>query len=303
MKKSVYLFCIALALTACNKSSKTQSAQPAAEADSAGVEVADTAATALDSLKVDGTTSATAKPNEVMFNGTMVLSPQRHATVSVTMGGVVKRTSLLPGQYVGRGQTVAVLENPEFIALQQTYIDSYAQTEYLKREYDRQKALSTQQAAPQKKAQSSKAEYLSMKSKLDAARAQLRLLGISPSRLMSGGITMYLPVKAPISGFISNVKINVGKYVNTGDELCEIVDKSNPLLCLTVYEKDLNKLKNGESLQFRANGMGTQIFRAKIISVGQNVDKVSRSLEVYARVLTPNVRFRPGMYVTARFLK
>lgn len=303
MKKSVYLFSIALVLTACNKSSNTQSAQPAAAADTTGVEMADTTSTALDSMKVDATTSATAKPNEVMFNGTIVLAPQRHATVSVTMGGVVKRTTLLPGQYVGRGQTVAILQNPEFIALQQTYIDSYAQTEYLKKEFDRQKTLSTQQASPQKKAQSSKAEYLSMKSKLDAAGAQLRMLGIAPSSLLSHGIIMNLPVKAPISGFISNVKINVGKYVNTGDEMCEIVDKSNPLLCLTVYEKDLNKLRNGESLQFRANGMGTQTFRAKIISVGQNVDKVSRSLEVYAQVLNSSSKFRPGMYVTARFVK
>lgn len=151
MKKSVYLFSIALALTACNKSSNTQSAQPTAETDTTGVEMADTTSTALDSMKVDATTSATAKPNEVMFNGTIVLAPQRHATVSVTMGGVVKRTTLLPGQYVGKGQTVAVLQNPEFIALQQTYIDSYAQAEYLKKEYDRQKTLSTQQASPRRR--------------------------------------------------------------------------------------------------------------------------------------------------------
>ena len=84
------------------------------------------------------------------------------------MGGVVKHTSLLPGQQVRQGALLATLENPDFIALQQTYLDSHAQAEYLQAEYERQKTLSTEQAASQKKFQQSKADYLSMKSKLEA---------------------------------------------------------------------------------------------------------------------------------------
>lgn len=304
MKNSTYLIILAAALASCgNKASQTaQKASNADMADTAGVEIADTTTTALDTVKVDGVTAATAKPNEVLFNGTIVLSPQRHATVAMTMGGVVKRTSLLPGQFVRKGQLVAVIENPEFITLQQTFLDSYAQIEYLRKEYDRQRTLSTQQASPQKKAQSSKAEYLSMKSKLDAASAQLRLLGISPARLLRTGIEMYLPVRTPIAGYVSNLKINIGKYVSAGEDMCDIVNKSNPLLCLTAYEKDLATLRNGMNVEFRANGLGLQTFRAQIISVGENIDKVSRSLEVYARVLSSNAKFRPGMYVTARFV-
>ena len=74
-----------------------------------------------DTVQVDAVTSATSKPNQVSFNGTMVIPPQRMATVSLTMGGVVKSTSLLPGESVGKGTVLATLENPEFIALQQTY--------------------------------------------------------------------------------------------------------------------------------------------------------------------------------------
>ena len=62
--------------------------------------------------QVDGITSATSKPNQVSFNGTIVLPPQRQATVALTMGGVVKHTSLLPGQQVRQGALLATLENP-----------------------------------------------------------------------------------------------------------------------------------------------------------------------------------------------
>ena len=37
--------------------------------------------------------------------------------------------------------------------------------------------------------------------------------------------------------------------------------------------------------------------------IGQEVDDVNRSLQVYARVKEPNSRFRPGMYVSAKIRK
>lgn len=253
--------------------------------------------------QVDGITSATSKPNQVSFNGTIVLPPQRQATVALTMGGVVKHTSLLPGQQVRQGALLATLENPDFIALQQTYLDSHAQAEYLQAEYERQKTLSTEQAASQKKFQQSKADYLSMKSKLEATAAQLTLLGIVPEELLKSGIQPLLQVKAPISGYISDVAMNIGKYIQPGEALCEVIDKSAPLLCLTTYEKDLADMKVGSPVQFRVNGMGKTVFKATLVSIGQKVDEVSSSLEVYARIDDVNQQFRPGMYVTARIQK
>lgn len=259
--------------------------------------------TVADTVQVDAVTSATSKPNQVSFNGTMVIPPQRMATVSLTMGGVVKSTSLIPGQVVGRGTVLAVLENPDFIALQQTFLDSHAQAEYLEAEYQRQKALSAEQAASQKKFQQSKADYLSMKSKMEAAAAQLKLLDVLPETLLREGIQPYLQVKAPIGGYVADVEMNVGKYMNAGDALCEIVDKSHTLLKLTTYEKDLADMKVGNAVQFRVNGMGKTVFKATLISIGQKVAEDTRSVEVYARVDTVNSQFRPGMYVTARIMK
>ena len=259
--------------------------------------------TVPDTVQVDAVTSATSKPNQVSFNGTMVIPPQRMATGSLTMGGVVKSTSLLPGESVGKGTVLATLENPEFITLQQTYLDSHAQAEYLEAEYRRQKALSAEQAASQKKFQQSKADYLSMKSRMEAAAAQLELLGVNPATLLDGGIRTYLQVKAPIAGYVPDVEMNVGKYMNAGDALCEIVDKRYTLLRLTAYEKDLADMKICSSVQFRVIGMGKTVFKATLISIGQKVDEDTRSVEVYARVDTVNSQFRPGMYVTARIMK
>lgn len=253
--------------------------------------------------QVDAMTSATSKPNQVSFNGRIVLPPQHQATVALTIGGVIKKAVLIPGQYVAKNTVIATLENPEFITLQQTYLDSHAQTEYLQAEYERQKNLSAEQAASQKKYQQSKADYLSMKSRQDAAAAQLSLLGIQPASLLTNGIQPLLEVKAPISGYAANVAMNAGKYINAGEALCEIIDKSTPMLCLTTYEKDLADMQIGSPVQFRVNGMGTQTFHGKVISIGQKVDEVNRSLEVYASIKDADSQFRPGMYVTAHIRK
>lgn len=231
--KKIFYPVLLLALTACKGNQQTT------DTESVTVPVSEVAADTTAQPEVDAITSATSKPNQVSFNGRIVLPPQRQATIALTMGGVVKNTSLLPGQYVSKNAVIATLENPEFITLQQTYLDSHAQTEYLQAEFERQKNLSAEQAASQKKYQQSKADYLSMKSRQDAAAAQLSLLGISPETLLKDGIQPLLEVRTPISGYAANVAMNVGKYINPGEALCEIIDKSTPILCLTTYEKIL----------------------------------------------------------------
>lgn len=295
--KRILLPLTLLVFVACNSN------QDSATAEATVITTAVSESTPSDSVQVDGITSATSKPNQVSFNGTIVLPPQRQATVAITMGGIVRNTSLLPGQYVQKGTLLATLDNPDFINLQQSYLDSHAQTEYLKTEYERQKALSSEQAASQKKFQQSKADYLSMQSRLEAAAAQLSLLGVSPANLLKDGIQPLLQVKAPISGYVGSVNMNIGKYIQPGDALCDIIDKTSPMLCLTTYEKDVADMAAGNEVQFRVNGMGKTVFHAVIVSIGQQVDPVNRSLEVYARIKDVNQQFRPGMYVTARIQK
>lgn len=256
--------------------------------------------TDADPLKPDAVSSATSKANDVSFNGTLVIPPRYYATVTLTMGGTVKSTSLLPGAYVNKGTVLATLENPEFIELQQMYIDSRAQLEYLEAEYKRQEVLSKEQAASQKKFQQSKADYLSMKSKEQAAAARLSLLDIVPESLLQSGIRPYLEVKAPLSGYVGNVQINLGKHVAAGETLCEVINKNEMLIRLVAYEKDLANIHVGDSVVFMVNGLGDARFHGTLVSVGQRVDEVSRSLEVYASMEDKEAMFRPGMYVTAQ---
>lgn len=299
-------------LMSCGHSSESK--QAAADTDSSSTNnpteadmptdsaAADSAALAKDD-KVDAVTSATALPYHTSYNGMLMISAQHHATVTVTMGGKVHATSLIPGGYIRKGAVVATLENPEFINLQKDFLDSYAQVAYLESEYKRQKRLATQEAASQKRVQETKANYMSMKIKMDAAATQLRNIGISTTYIVNHGIRAYMPVLAPINGYVSHLSINIGKYVHEGDPICEIFDKNYPMLRLTAHEKDLGDIHAGNRVQFRVNGMGKETFSAIVTSISQEVDETSRAVDVYCRVKQNNTRFRPGMYVMARVEK
>ena len=305
MKRAI-LFIVVCTLAACNSSTKQESkaGQAKAAPDSVMTQSADSAMTAQsasseDSDAVDGNSGATLA-NKVSFNGILVIPPQNFASVTLHMGGIIRYTSLLPGVYVKKGSLLATLDNPDFITLQQTYLESHAQTEYLESEYKRQQLLAKEEVASEKKLQQSKAEYLSMKSRLEAAAAQLSLLGVSSQSLLKDGIKPTLEIKSPVNGYVGNVKVNIGKHLDAGETLCDVINKQETLLRLTTYEKDLKDIRLGAKVWFRVNGMGDKTFDATLISIGQEVDESSRSLEVYARVNSGDLSFRPGMYVTAQ---
>ena len=290
------LWC-ALAFTSCGGGASEQTTDGAADTLSASQ---DSLAEATDSMVVDGISGATQVANAPSFNGILMVPPQRHATITLSMGGAVHSVSFLPGSYVQKGQVILTLENPDFITLQQTWLDAAAQIEFLEKEYLRQQNLASHEAASQKRMQQSKAEYLSMKSRLDAAAAQLLILGVDARSLQTKGIQPYLEIKAPLNGYVTNMNVNVGKYFNVGEPVCDVIDKQAPMLQLTAYEKDLDKLNVGDRMEFLVNGMGNETFEAVLVSIDQMVDNANRSIKVYARVAHPQKDFRPGMYVSAR---
>lgn len=294
MKQRMIYVALALLAVSCSNSS-TPSAESAAPADTVAQASGDTAQTP----KVDGVSGATNVSNPPSFNGIIVMPPQNHVTVTLSMGGSVQDIRVLPGKYVSKGEVILTLANPAYIELQQSYLDAAAQAEYLKKEYERQQRLVSGESASLKRLQQSKADYLSMKSRMEAAAAQLALLGTDTASLNRKGIRTYLEVRSPRNGYVTNMDINAGKYFAAGEPVCDVIDKNNPMLQLTAYEKDLNKLQPGTRFTFKVNGMPDTTFSAELVSVDQMVDNVNRSIKVYARILQPYSNFRPGMYVAA----
>lgn len=295
IKQRIIYLMLALLAASCSGTSE----QPASSADTTET-MAQSDADSTQTPEVDGISGATNVANPPSFNGVIVMPPQNHVTVTLSMGGSVQDIRILPGEYVRKGEIILTLANPAFIELQQAYLDAAAQTEYLAKEYGRQQKLVSGESASLKRMQQSKADYLSMKSRMEAAAAQLTLLGTDTATLNQKGIRTYLEVRAPRNGYVTNMDINAGKYYAAGEPVCDVIDKSTPMLQLTAYEKDLDKLLPGSCFTFKVNGMPDSTFSAELISVDQMVDNMNRSIKVYARITQTCPNFRPGMYVAAQ---
>lgn len=294
MKKILILSALFLLCSCSSKNSNKQ--QPEETYTTENVSV-------IDTIKSDVVSGATDIKVALMLNGTMVIPPQSNITMTLPISGIVSSFWLLPGNFVQKDDIIAILENTEFIDMQHNYLDAVAQIEYLEAEYNRQKTLSDNDVTSLKRLQQSKSEFTVAKNRKEAIGAKLSMLNISPKTLEKDGIIGKLIVKAPQSGYISDVMVNQGMFVDAGEPICQIINKTQILINLIAYEKDLNSVKVGEKIPFKANGLGDEIFYATITSIDQRVDPINRSVKVYAKVDTHNDNFRPGMYVIATIKK
>lgn len=231
-------------------------------------------------------------------NGKIDVPPQNMVSISVPLGGFLKETKLLPGMHVKKGETIAVMEDQQYIQLQQDYLTAKARTEYLANEYIRQKELNANKATSDKVFQQTESEYKSQKVNLMALQEKLKLIHIDPMKLNENSISRSIYISAPIDGFVSSVNVNIGKYVNPTDILFELVNPDDIHLNLTVYEKDVNKLFIGQKLKAFTNNMPEKKHECEILLIGQNISN-ERSIEVHCHFKSYDKSLIPGMYMNA----
>jgi len=111
-------------------------------------------------------------------NWLLDVPPQQMVSVSVNMGGFLKKTELLQGMRVKKGQLIATIENPDFVTIQQDYLDAKSQLEYAKADYERQQELAKENINAQKTLQQAKAAFQSLQAKTNALKERIKVVGL-----------------------------------------------------------------------------------------------------------------------------
>ncbi|MCX6243199.1 MAG: efflux RND transporter periplasmic adaptor subunit [Bacteroidetes bacterium] len=230
-------------------------------------------------------------------NGSVGVSPENLATVCMPFGGFVKSANLMPGNAVTKGQTLAILENQEFIDIQQNYLEAKSKLEFTEADYKRHAELFKEDVYSQKNLQQVTADYKSLKAQVHALEQKLALIGINPANLHEDDITRAVAVVSPITGYVKAVNINIGKYVAPTDVLFEIVNSDKLYLELTLFEKDADKVSAGQKIRFFINNEAEQ-HEAVIYQTGRSVN-ADKTYKVYATVDGKCKNVLPGMYVNA----
>lgn len=230
--------------------------------------------------------------------GVIDVPPQNLVSISFPMGGYLKSTKLLPGMHVAKGETIAVMEDQQFIQLQQDYLTAQARLIAAEKEYNRQRDLNQSKASSDKVFEQAQADYQSQKVLVSALSQKLRLIGLNPERLSDGNITRSANIYSPINGFVSKVNVNIGKYVNPTDVLFEIVNPSDIHLALDVFEKDVNQLHSGQRVSAWMNSKPDQKYEAKIVLIGKDLGG-DRKTVVHCHLEKYDHSLIPGTFMNA----
>lgn len=233
----------------------------------------------------------------IKVNGLLDVSPEQKASISLPYGGFLKSTPLLPGMKVNKGQVIAKIENPDFIQIQQDYLDIQSQLEFAKAEYERQTTLSDQNVNSQKTLQAAKSNYLSLLAKFNGLDAKLKLINISTKSVEDGNFTSVVNVYSPISGYVTKVNANIGMFFSPTDVLFEIVDTKRLFAELTVFEKDVQNIKIGQKVKFiLANESEERV--ATVYLVGREIAE-DRTIQVHCKLDNYDTDLIPGTYLKA----
>ncbi len=229
-------------------------------------------------------------------SGFIDVPPQNLVSVTTQMGGIIKSTPLLQGSRVSKGQVIAVLQNQEYVQMQQDYLESKSALELSDSEYKRQQALATQNVNAQKTVQQAKANYQSALARENALKQRLQLINISAASLTAGNIRSQINIYAPISGYVTKVNVNTGKFVNPNDVMFEIVNGSNLHVELNVFEKDAARVKPGQKVRFTLTNDSTE--QSAVVQLVGGEINTDKTVTVHA-IAQGSKSFIPGTYLKA----
>ena len=235
---------------------------------------------------------------KLKVNGKISIPVQNAISISAPLGGYLKWTNLTEGKQVKKGEIIASLEDQQYIQIQQDYLSAKAQFSGIEKEYLRQKSLNANKATSDKIFENAEATYLSQKILIKSLSEKLKLIQINPDQLNETNLSRNINIYSPINGFVRSVKTTIGRYVSPTEVLFELTNPSDLYLSLTVFEKDINKLKIGQEIIAYSNQSSQEKFKGKIQTIGKDIS-ADRSLTVYCTFNTKDQTLIPGMYMNA----
>ena len=295
MKQLIILINIAIVLTSCNGN---KAEEPKAAVQTHENIVTLTEAQLKNAVIQTGKLEQRSISSVLKVNGKIDVPPQNMVSISVPLGGYLKSTKLLPGMHISKGEVLAVMEDQQYIQLQQDFLTAKAQFSFNESEYNRQKELNQSKATSDKVFEQTKATYQTQNILIKSLEEKLKLIGVNPNKIGVNNISRSINIYSPINGFVSAVNVNIGKYVNPSDVLFELVNPTDIHLALTIFEKDIDKLFIGQKLTAYTNSRPDKKYPCEIILISKNLSDES-SAEVHCHFEQYDKTLLPGMFMNA----
>lgn len=236
----------------------------------------------------------------VEANGQLEVPPQNEATITAITGANVVSIEVIEGDKVNKNQVVAYLSHPSMIQIQTDYLNAYSNSEFLNKEYQRQKKLYDAGVASGMNYQKATANYQASTAMVNGLAAQLKQYNINVSGVRNGTIYQRIAVRSPIEGFVQKVEVRTGQFVEPQTDIMEVVNTHHVHADLMVFEKDVDKVKKGQKVRFAVQSRPGKELTAEIYSVSKTFEQDPKAVHVHAEIENKEGDLIPGMYIQGR---
>ncbi|MBN1926006.1 MAG: efflux RND transporter periplasmic adaptor subunit [Prolixibacteraceae bacterium] len=222
--------------------------------------------------------------DEVRASGFTIPSPNGVASVNSLISGKVSGLSHTVGSYIPRGKVIFTVGGNEVVSLQQDYIQSCSDHDFKKKELDRVTKLVKEEISAEKTLFEAQNAYKLALSKKNSVGALLDMLNLDHEKVEAGKISSFVEVIAPISGYITNIAIVNGQYIQPGYEAVKMVDTQKLKLKLNVFKSDINSFRPGQKVVFFDPDHKQKEYSATIELVGKEVDSETKTISCIASI-------------------
>jgi len=216
--------------------------------------------------------------------------------ISLATGRVVEVKARL-GDAVTKGQLLLRVQSNDVSGAYQGYRKAVNDELLARLQLQRQQLLFEKGAVAKSTVEQAQDVENDAQAGLDAAKEQLRLLGIDKDH--PSGI---VDIRAPISGIITDQQITNASGVQglASPNPFTISDLSYVWIICDVYENDLDAVKVGQTADIKLSGYPGQVFKGRIDNILPVLDPNIRTAKVRIEVENPGM-MKVGMFVTATF--
>jgi cobalt-zinc-cadmium efflux system membrane fusion protein len=237
----------------------------------------------------------------VKATGTLGLPPNALTSVSAKANGFIKNSKkYVEGSYVKKGAIMAYLENPDFIQQQQKYLEVAAELVYDRQELTRQQSLFASNAGIEKNVQKLEAEVAMKTATLKGVGKQLSYLDINVSDLTTDNIVQRIPLYAPMSGYITSIKMHNGMFVSPEMELMEIVNENHLHLELDVFEQSIAGIQDGQSISYVVPALGNTVYEGEVHVIGKEFNTENKTVRVHGHLAKERPKFIKDLFLEAK---
>jgi cobalt-zinc-cadmium efflux system membrane fusion protein len=231
--------------------------------------------------------------------GRVEVDEARLARIGSPVAGRITDLDATVGQSVRRGQVLATLNSTELSSAQLNFLREQSQRLQALRATERAEQLLKADVIGTAEVQRRQSELTQAEAELNAARDQLKVLGMSEGAIQrlaeTGTITSRTQIVASVSGTVIERRITEGQMVQPADSVFLIADLSHVWIVADIPEQASGVARVGEPAAAEIAALPGQQVRGKLAFVSPTVNPETRTVRARMNLANAEGLFKPAM--------